>query len=127
MTAPNWIEAAVRDFGRGAGLPDFALNERGAAAVRFENGVSLRFEFTGEELVVATAVPAANGAASARRVLAYAHPDARLGVAVRTGYLAKTGCAVFAVRLAAGDVTLPVLNTVFGALWRIAAEAGGAA
>ena len=39
MTAPNWIEAVVRDFGRGAGLADFALNARGAAAVRFENGL----------------------------------------------------------------------------------------
>ena len=34
MTAPNWIEAVVRDFGRGAGLADFALNARGAAASR---------------------------------------------------------------------------------------------
>ncbi|MBQ8126014.1 MAG: hypothetical protein IJ173_09065, partial [Kiritimatiellae bacterium] len=59
MTAPNWIEAVVRDFGRGAGLADFALNARGAAAVRFENGLTLRFEYTGEELVVAVTVPMA--------------------------------------------------------------------
>ena len=38
MRAPNWIEGVVRDFGRGAGIDDFALNDRGAAAFRFENG-----------------------------------------------------------------------------------------
>ena len=44
MTAPNWIDAVVRDFGRGAGIDGFALNSRGAAAVSFENGFSLRFK-----------------------------------------------------------------------------------
>ena len=125
MTAPNWIAAVVRDFGRGAGIGDFALNERGVAAFRFENGVSLRFEYTGGEFVVATTVHAANGAATARRILASAHPDARFGAAVRAGYLAKSGSAVFAVRIASQDVTLPVVNSVFGALWRVATEFGG--
>jgi type III secretion system chaperone SycN len=127
MTAPNWIDAAVRDFGRGAGLADFALNAQGAAAVRFENGLSLRFECAGGELVVAVTAPAARTAEAARQILAWAHPDARTGFRVRAGYLAKSGCAVFAVRLAFEDVTLPVLNSVFGALWRVAMEAGGAA
>ena len=127
MTAPNWIEAAVRDFGRGAGLANFALNERGVAAVRFENGISLRFEYALGELVVAMTVSAANTAETARRILTCSHSDARYGAKVRTGYLAKSGCAVFAVRLASGDVTLPVLDSAFGALWRVATEAGGAA
>lgn len=127
MTAPSWIDTAVRDFGRGAGLEDFALNDRGVAAVRFENGLALRFEYALGELVVAMTVPLPNTAESARRILACSHPDARYGAKVRAGYLAKAGCAVFAVRQAPGDVTLPVLNTVFGALWRIATEAGGAA
>ena len=127
MTAPNWIAGAVRDFGRGAGLADFALNERGTAVVRFENGFALRFELTGEELVVAVTVPMAASPAAAGRILAVAHPDARFGAPVRAGYLAKAGAAVFAVRLAAADVTLPVLNTAFGALWRVATETGGAA
>lgn len=127
MTAPNWIEAVVRDFGRGAGLADFALNARGAAAVRFENGLTLRFEYTGEELVVAVTVPMAASPAAAARILAAAHPDARFGAPIRAGYLAKAGAAVFAVRLAAADVTLPALNTAFGALWRVATEMGGAA
>ena len=125
MTAPNWIAAAVRDFGRGAGLENFALDERGVAAVRFENGASLRFEYALGDLVMAMTVPAANTAETARRILAYSHPDARYGAKVRSGYLARSGCAVFAVRHASEDVTLPVLNAVFGALWRVATEFGG--
>ena len=129
MTAPNWIEAAVREFGRGAGLADFALNERGAAAVRFENGISLRFEYSGGELVMATTVPAVDSAETAKRILAYSHPEARYGggIKVRSGYLAKLGGAIFAVRVPSGDVTLPVLDSAFRVLWQIATEAGGVA
>jgi type III secretion system chaperone SycN len=127
MKAPDWIAGAVRDFGRGAGIGDFALNDRGAAAFRFENGFTLRFEYREGELVVAAGVPCANDASTARRILAFSHPDARFGVPVRSGYLAKSGGAVFAARLTDQEVTLPVLNTVFAALWRIASEFGGAA
>lgn len=127
MTAPNWIDAVVRDFGRGAGIDGFALNSRGAAAVSFENGFSLRFEYRGDELVVLVAVPAANDAQTARRALSCAHPDARFGVRVRVCYLAKSGCVAFAVRIAAQEVTLPALSAAFGALWRVANEFGGAA
>lgn len=127
MTAPGWIESVVRDFGRGAGLRDFALNERGVAAVRFENGRALRFEYANDELVVAMTVPCANTEPMARRILAFAHPLARTGVRVRAGYLEKAGAAVFAVRLAAGDATLPAVERAFDALWRIGEEIGGAA
>ena len=125
MTAPSWINAVIGDFARAAGIGGLALNERGAAAFRFENGVTLRFEYRAGELVVAAAVPAANDAATARRLLAYAHPDAR--PAVRAGYLVKAGCAVFAVRIPEQDVTLPAVNVAFDTLWRIATEFGGVA
>ena len=126
MMAPGWIAALVRDFGRAAGLSDFALNERGVAAVSFENGLSLRFEFAEEALTVAVTVSALLDPAQARVLLAYAHPDARLGFRLRTGYLARSGRAVFAVALAGRDVTLPSINAVFALLWRIALEFGGA-
>ncbi|MBQ9725947.1 MAG: hypothetical protein IJ783_06370 [Kiritimatiellae bacterium] len=125
MKAPEWIAATVRDFGRGAGIGDFSLNDRGAAAFRFENGVALRFEWREGELVVATTVPCPGDAAAARRILACAHPAARFGAPVRSGYLARSGCAVFAVRIAEQDVTLPLVDSVFGALWRVATEFGG--
>ena len=125
MTAPGWIAALVRDFGRAAGLSDFALNARGVAAVSFENGLSLRFEFAEEALTVAVTVPVLLDPAQARTLLAYAHPDARFGMRVRTGYLVGRGRAVFAIRLDEREATLPVANHAFDTLWHIAQEFGG--
>ena len=55
--APVWLDDIVREFGRSAGLSDFALNDRGAAAISFETGAQLRFEYAFESLVVALSVP----------------------------------------------------------------------
>ena len=122
MTAPVWLNAVIGDFGRTAGIGALALNERGAAALRFENGTSLRLEYTGAELVVAVTVPSAD----LKRLLSFSHPKARYGFRVRTGIVPKTREAVLAVRLAERDVTLPRVNAVFGLLWRLAGETGGA-
>ena len=122
MTAPVWLNAVIGDFGRAAGLGSLALNERGAAALRFENGATLRLEYTGAELVVAVAVPSADG----KRLLALSHPKARYGFRVRTGIIPKTREAVMAVRLAERDVTLPRVSGAFELLWRLAGETGGA-
>jgi type III secretion system chaperone SycN len=121
MTAPVWLNAVIGDFGRAAGIGALALNERGAAALRFENGTSLRLEYTGAELVVAVTVPSAD----LKRLLSFSHPKARYGFRVRTGIVPKTREAVLAVRLAERDVTLPRVNAVFGLLWRLAGETGG--
>ena len=122
MTAPVWLNAVIGDFGRAAGIGALELNERGAAALRFENGTSLRLEYTGAELVVAVTVPSAD----LKRLLSFSHPKARYGFRVRTGIVPKTREAVLAVRLAERDVTLPRVNAVFGLLWRLAGETGGA-
>ena len=122
MTAPVWLNAVIGDFGRAAGIGALALNERGAAALRFENGTSLRLEYTGAELVMAVTVPSAD----LKRLLSFSHPKARYGFRVRTGIVPKTREAVLAVRLAERDVTLPRVNAVFGLLWRLAGETGGA-
>ena len=122
MTAPVWLNAVIGDFGRAAGIDGFALNERGVAALRFENGASLRLEYTGSELLVAMTRPSAD----VRRLLALSHPKARYGFRIRTGILAKTHEAVMAVRIAERDVTLPHVSRVFELLWRLAEEMGGA-
>lgn len=121
MMAPGWLDAVVSDFGRGAGLGGLALGDRGAAALRFETGSSLRFEYTGDELVVAMTAPAAD----IRRLLSFSRPDARFGYRVRTGILPRSGEAVLAVRLAEREVTLVRLNGVFTLLWRLVGEIGG--
>lgn len=123
MTSPVWMNAVIGEFGRAAGLSGLALNERGAAALRFETGVSLRLEYTGRELVMAMTAHAAD----LRRLLSQASPKARHGLRVRAGVMPRTKEAVVAVRIAERDVTLPRLNAVFGVLWRIAGEIGGAA
>ena len=123
MTAPVWMNSVIGDFGRAAGIGDLALNARGAAALDFENGSSLRLEYTGGELVVAVTMPASD----LKRLLALSHPRARHGFTVRTGVLAKSGRAVMAARIPERDVTLPRLNAAFGVLWRLAGENGGAA
>ena len=125
MTAPGWIAALVGDFGKAAGLPGLALNERGTAVIAFENGYALRFEYVEGELVIAVTVPAYLDAERTKALLAYAHPKARTGLRLRVGYLARSGTAVFAARLKERAVTLPVVNQAFAVLWRIAQEFGG--
>ena len=127
MTAPSWIESAVGEFGRAAGLGTLSLGDRGVAALSFQNGLVLRFEYAFDALHVAMTVPARLDASGAGRLLGYAHPSARFGIRIRTGYLAKSGRAVFAVRFADRDVTLPSINAAFALLWRVALEFGGAA
>ncbi|MBO7482334.1 MAG: hypothetical protein J6U17_00410 [Kiritimatiellae bacterium] len=127
MTAPVWMNAVIGDFGRAAGAPSLALNGRGAARLDFENGASLRLEYTGSELVVAVTVPARGGMDALKRLLSHSHPESRDGIRVRTGILERSGAYVAAVRLAERDVTLPRLNAAFAALWRLADEIGGAA
>ena len=127
MSAPVWLESLVKEFGKGAGLPDLALNDRGTAALTFENGASLRFEYADGALAVMMTVPSTLDPSRAAALLAVAHPDARRGAfRIRSGYLASRARALFAVKLAERDATLPVLNQIFAALWDAAREYGGA-
>ena len=125
MTAPGWIASLVGDFGKAAGLPSLSLNGQGTAAIAFENGFGLRFEYVEGELVVAVTVPVFLDVGRAKALLAYAHHEARLGFRVRAGYLPRSGKAGFAVRIQERDVTLPMVNQAFAVLWRIAQEFGG--
>ena len=124
--APVWLDDIVREFGRSAGLSDFALNDRGAAAVAFETGAQLRFEYAFESLVVALSIPYPVGdPAAARRLLAAAHPGARPGFKLRAGLIEKTGRALLAARFPERETTLPAVNAAFSALWRIAEDLAG--
>ena len=125
MTAPGWIASLVGDFGKAAGLSSLSLNGRGTAAIAFENGFGLRFEYVEGELVVAVTVPVFLDVGRTKALLSYAHHEARLGFRVRAGYLPRSGKAVFAVRIQERDVTLPMVNQAFAVLWRIAQEFGG--
>ena len=127
MSAPSWMEAIVQEFGKSAGLPKLALNDRGVAALSFENGAALSFEYAEGSLAVLMTVPSILDSAHAAALLSRAHPDAARGpFRIRTGYLASRGRALFAVSLAEREATLPLLNQAFAALWAAAREYGGA-
>ena len=124
--APVWLDDIVREFGRSAGLSDFSLNDRGAAAATFETGAQLRFEYAFESLVVALSFPyPVSGPAAARRLLAAAHPGARPGFKLRAGLLEKSGRAILAARFPERETTLPAVNAAFSALWRLAEDLAG--
>ena len=127
--APVWLDDIVREFGRSAGLSDFALNDRGAAAVSFETGAQLRFEYAFESLVVALSFPyPVSDPDAARRLLAAAHPGARPGFKLRAGLQPRTGRALLVARFPEREATLPAVNAAFSTLWRLSEDlAGGTA
>ena len=122
MSAPKWLNAVLQEFGEGIDLHAFGLNDQNAASLRFETGVSLRFEYAFESLVIAVTIPAAQEPELMRRLLSYAQPELRPSFKLRVAYLAKASSVLFAARLAEREVTLPALNTVFTELWRIAED-----
>ena len=123
---PAHVISAIREFGRAAGLGDFSLNANDSAAVKFDSGATLRFEYCFDGLTVAMTVPCAPNPATIRRMLEYSCPAPQGGGRpVRAGYLAKAGCAIFAIRIGEESVTLPTVNAAFADLWSIIDEFGG--
>ena len=125
MKAPVWMNAVIADFGRAAGVESLAFGDSGATALKFSNGIVLRFEYTGEALVVSASFALPHDANTIRRLLSLANPMAGRGVSLRAGIIAKSGAAVVAVRMPERDVTLPAVNSVFAALWRAVEDTGG--
>ena len=124
--APEFLNDQLARFGEAMGLKTLALSERGTVGFRFDNGFAVRFEYAFETLSILVTVPCEASAAAMERLLARSHYEARRPFKVRTGYLEKSGCAFFALRLRETDVTLPVLQEVWNTLWREARDFGGA-
>lgn len=122
---PAYIESAVAEFGRAAGLASFVFSDRGVAALRFSFGATLRFEYAMDMLMVAMTMPCANDEGTMRLILGYSKPPAHGGQCVRAGYLAKRGEAIFAIAIPERDVTPPAINAAFATLWQIVTEFGG--
>ena len=115
---PAWLNDIVREFGSGMGLKDFALNADGAAALRFENGVGLRFEYAMDFLSLSMSVESPQDAASVKLLLTASDPLRRGAFAVRTGIAGNPPRAVFTVRLEPSEVTLGNLDAAMAELWR---------
>lgn len=114
---PDWLNEIVRAFGRQMNLTRFELNERGAAGVRFENGLSFRLEYARESLMVMAGVPVPPDAEALKRLLVSVHPSAVRSHPMRAAYLAKTGEAVFICRLDEREASVTSLESVFRLLW----------
>lgn len=119
MTIPDWVEAALDEFGRATGLGGLSLGKDGAASLVFANGSRLRFEYAFDTLTVMMTLPMrTDNETLLRRLLALAHPEARHPFKLRAGYLQKTGEALLAARLPAREVSRVSLETVVQDLWR---------
>lgn len=118
---PDWLNDIVQAFGRQMGLQEFRLRDNGAAGVTFENGLSLRFEYANEMLMMSMGVQTTPTDAMMKNLLLAAHPAAQQGsVRIRAGYLKRTGEALLTLRLQEREVTVTVLETAFRQLWSAA-------
>lgn len=114
----SWINDAVRAFGRQMGLNGFELNERGAAGVRFENGIALYLEYADGALMMSAGVACDSSANAMKKLLAAVHPGARNDVRFRAVRMERAGEARFVARLGERDITTAVLEETFRALWQ---------
>lgn len=125
---PIWIDETVEAFGRQMGLAHFALNDRGAAGVIFENGVSFRLERTDDAMIASVRMPAPGSDEAVRKVLTEAHPEmqAKDGGVVRAACLLRTGETVLALRIDEREISVVALEQAFDRLWGRALELGRA-
>lgn len=124
MNVPEWMQDVIAEFGRSAGISALAFNENDVAALGFESGARLVFEYAYSSLVVMMTVPVESDPASVKRVLAVAAPWRRGEFRVKSGLLPSSGRAFFAVRLPHGEVSLPVVNAAFMFLRGVADQFG---
>lgn len=115
---PAWLNDIVREFAAGLGLKDFALNSEGAAALRFESGVTFRLEYAMDRLTLSMSAESPADVAAAKLLLASSDPLRRGRFALRAGIIGKPPRAVLAVRLESAEVTLGNLDAAMSELWR---------
>ena len=116
-TAPAWLNDTLTDFGRQMGLNHLAFNDRGAAALRFENGLRLAFEYAPGILTISIQLPMQSSRRSLQMLLAQAHPMAGAGLRIRAFYLEHSEHGAIAVAVPEGQVTVNVIETIFRSLW----------
>lgn len=124
MTPPAWMQETIAEFGRSAGIENFAFNERGTAALGFSSGAKLVFEYAYSSLNVMITVPVVLDSATAAKALSFVTPERRGEFRVKSGFLEKAGRVFFAVRLPHDEVSLPAVNSAFSYLRRIADQFG---
>jgi type III secretion system chaperone SycN len=124
MMPPNWMRETIAEFGRSAGIDNFAFNERGTAALEFSSGAMLVFEYAYSSLSVMITVPVIPDSDTAAKALSFVTPERRGEFRVKSGFLEKAGRVFFAVRLPHDEVSLPAVNSAFSHLRRMADQFG---
>ena len=124
MMPPHWMNEVIAEFGRSAGIDGFTFGANGTAALGFESGASLVFEYAYSSLVVMMTVPVALDASVAAKALKFVMPERRGDFRIKAGFLSEKGKVFFAVRLPHEEVTLPVINSAFSHLRRLADQFG---
>jgi len=126
----DWVQEQVKAFGRLLGLEAFALNERGMAALQFENGVTFRLEWAADALWAQALVAVPPTPEMMEKVLAEASPSRNVpakggeSLCVRAGYLERSGEALLALRLAEDEIEVSRINAAFHGLFERAHRLG---
>jgi type III secretion system chaperone SycN len=124
MVPPHWMNEVIAEFGRSAGIDGFAFGPNATAALGFESGASLVFEYAYSSLIVMMTVPVALDSSVAEKALKFVMPERRGEFRIKAGFLSEKGRVFFAVRLPHDEVTLPVINSAFSYLRRLADQFG---
>lgn len=124
MVPPHWMNEVIAEFGRSAGIDGFSFGANATAALGFESGASLVFEYAYSSLVVMMTVPVALDSSVAEKALKFVMPERRGEFRIKAGFFSEKGRVFFAVRLPHDEVTLPVINSAFSYLRRLADQFG---
>ena len=125
-SAPEFLNDVIKRFGEALGLKTFALNDRGAASLKFDSGLQFSLEYAYETLSIMMTVPCEANEELMKNLLLRSSYEANRPYKLRTGYLQKSGRAFFAVRIRETDVTLPILQNIWNMLWTETQNFGGA-
>ena len=124
MVPPHWMNEVIAEFGRSAGIDGFSFGANATAALGFESGASLVFEYAYSSLIVMMTVPVALDSSVAEKALKFVMPERRGEFRIKAGFLSEKGKVFVAVRLPHDEVTLPVINSAFSYLRRLADQFG---
>lgn len=122
MNAPHWLNSIITDFGAGIGVRTLLLNGKDAAAIKFEDGKSLHFEYIFESLAMTMHIPVYGSSETLKRLLSYSAPERKTIAKVRTAYLKDLSKALITITIPERQVTVPLMNTVFTELWRLSED-----
>ena len=122
MNATKWLNAVLLEYGESVDIKEFGFNGENAASMLFETGVSLRFEYAFESLVIAMQIPASQDPETMKRLLMHSQPERRPSFRLRVAYLEKAQSAMMVARLSEREANLAAVNAVFTELWLIAED-----